>query len=320
MRALVFDGELSLNELPKPQAVAGEAVVRVLKAGICNTDLEITRGYMSFKGVLGHEFVGIVEDAPDVTLVGKRVVGEINCVCHRCALCQMELPHHCLHRTVLGIQGRNGAFAQFLTLPQENLHIVPNSVKDEAAVFAEPLAAAFRILEQITIEASDRVVILGDGKLGQIIAQVIHQHTKNLIVVGNNEWKLEVLRAFSIPTAHSQQPLERGQADVVIEATGSHEGLSRALELVRPEGTIVLKTTVAHPTAFDLSLPVIHEVRIIGSRCGPFRPALEALARGTIQVEPLISGRFSLSEGLGAMERARQKDVLKILIEVARDA
>jgi len=320
MRALVFDGELSLNELPKPQAVAGEAVVRVLKAGICNTDLEITRGYMSFKGVLGHEFVGIVEDAPDVTLVGKRVVGEINCVCHRCALCQMELPHHCLHRTVLGIQGRNGAFAQFLTLPQENLHVIPNSVKDDAAVFAEPLAAAFRILEQITIEASDRVVILGDGKLGQIIAQVIHQHTKNLIVVGNNEWKLEVLRAFSIPTAHSQQPLERGQADVVIEATGSHEGLSRALELVRPEGTIVLKTTVAHPTAFDLSLPVIHEVRIIGSRCGPFRPALEALARGTIQVEPLISGRFSLSEGLGAMERARQKDVLKILIEVARDA
>ncbi len=320
MRALLFDGELSLAELPKPQAVAGEALVRVLKAGICNTDLEITRGYMGFKGVLGHEFVGIVEDAPDVTLVGKRVVGEINCVCHRCALCQMELPHHCLHRTVLGIQGRNGAFAQFLTLPQENLHIVPNSVKDEAAIFTEPLAAAFRILEQVKIEGSDRVVILGDGKLGQIIAQVVHQHTKNLTVVGNNEWKLEVLRAFSIPAVHSSQPLERGQADVVIEATGSHEGLSRALELVRPEGTIVLKTTVAHPTAFDLSLPVIHEVRVIGSRCGPFRPALDALARGTIQVEPLISGRFSLSEGLGAMERARQKDVLKIIIEVARDA
>lgn len=320
MRAVVFDGELSLTDLPKPQAVAGEALVRVLKAGICNTDLEITRGYMGFRGVLGHEFVGIVEDAPDVTLVGKRVVGEINCVCHRCALCQMELPHHCLHRTVLGIQGRNGAFAQFLTLPQENLHTVPNAVTDEAAVFVEPLAAAFRVAEQVPIEASDRVIVLGDGKLGQIIAQVIHQKTKNLLVVGNNEWKLEVLRAFSIPVAHSSQPLERGQADVVIEATGSHEGLPRALELVRPEGTIVLKTTVTHPTALDLSMPVIQEVRIIGSRCGPFRPALDALAQGTIRVEPLISDRFYLRDALGALERARQKDVLKILIEVARDA
>lgn len=320
MRAVVFDGELSLTDLPKPQAVAGEALVRVLKAGICNTDLEITRGYMGFRGVLGHEFVGIVEDAADVTLVGKRVVGEINCVCHRCTLCQMELPHHCLHRTVLGIQGRNGAFAQFLTLPQENLHAVPNSVTDEAAVFVEPLAAAFRILEQVPIEASDRVVVLGDGKLGQIIAQVVHQQTKNLLVVGNNEWKLEVLRSFSIPVSHSGQPIERGQADVVIEATGSHEGLPRALELVRPEGTIVLKTTVTHPTALDLSMPVIQEVRIVGSRCGPFRPALDALAQGTIRVEPLISDRFYLRDALGAMERARQKDVLKILIEVARDA
>jgi threonine dehydrogenase-like Zn-dependent dehydrogenase len=320
MRAVVFDGELSLADRPKPHAMAGEALVRVLKAGVCNTDLEIIRGYMGFRGVLGHEFVGIVEEAPDSSLQGKRVVGEINCACHRCALCQMELPHHCLHRSVLGIQGRDGAFAQFLTLPQENLHIVPSSVKDEAAVFTEPLAAALRILEQVTIEASDRVIILGDGKLGQIIAQVIHQHTKNLLVVGNNEWKLEVLRGLSIPALHSRQPLERAQADVVIEATGSHEGLPRALELVRPEGTIVLKTTVTHPTAFDLSIPVIHEIRIIGSRCGPFRPALEALARGTIQVAPLITDRFSLKDALGAIERARQKDTLKVLIEVTRDA
>ncbi len=320
MRAVVFDGELRLADLPKPQPAAGEALVRVLKAGICNTDLEIIRGYMGFRGVLGHEFVGIVEQAPDSTLVGQRVVGEINCACHRCPLCQMELPNHCLHRSVLGIQGRNGAFAQFLTLPAENLHVVPNAVKDEAAVLTEPLAAAFRILEQVTIESSDRVIVLGDGKLGQIIAQVMFQRTKNLLVVGNNEWKLEVLRGLSIPAAHSRQPIERAQADVVVEATGSHEGLPRALELVRPEGTIVLKTTVTHPTAFDLSIPVIHEIRIIGSRCGPFRPALDALARGTIQVAPLITDRFSLKDALGAIERAAQKDVLKVLIEVTRDA
>jgi len=320
MRALVFDGELSLADLPEPKPDEGVALVRVLKAGICNTDLEIIKGYMGFRGVLGHEFVGIVEHAPDSTLVGKRVVGEINCVCHHCPLCKMELPHHCLHRSVLGIQGRNGAFAQFLTLPAENLHTVPNSVKDEEAVLTEPLAAAFRILEQITIDASDRVIVLGDGKLGQIIAQVMRQHTKNLLVVGNNEWKLEVLRGLSIPAVHSGQPIERAQADVVIEATGSHEGLPRALELVRPEGTIVLKTTVTHPTALDLSIPVIHEVRIIGSRCGPFRPALEALARGVIQVSPIITDRFPLREALGAIERAAQKDVLKVLIEVTRDA
>jgi threonine dehydrogenase-like Zn-dependent dehydrogenase len=320
MRAVVFDGELSLADLPEPVPAEGEALIRVLKAGICNTDLEIIKGYMGFRGVLGHEFVGIVEQAPDSTLVGKRVVGEINCVCHHCPLCKMELPHHCLHRSVLGIQGRNGAFAQFLTLPAENLHVVPNSVKDEEAVLVEPIAAAFRILEQVSIDSTDRVIILGDGKLGQIIAQVIRQHTKNLLVVGNNEWKLEVLRALAIPTAHSGQPIERGQADVVIEATGSHSGLPRALELVRPEGTIILKTTITHPTAFDLSIPVIHEIRILGSRCGPFRPALEALARGIIQVPPLITDRFTLKEGLGAIERAGQKDVLKVLIEVTRDA
>lgn len=320
MRALVFDGELRLADLPEPQPAEGEALVRVLKAGICNTDLEIVRGYLSFRGVPGHEFVGIVEHAANPALLGKRVVGEINCGCHRCALCQMELPHHCTQRTVLGIQGRNGAFAQFLTLPEENLHLVPNSVKDEAAVFTEPLAAAFRILEQVTIEPSDRVIVLGDGKLGQVIAQVLAQHTKNLLVIGNNEWKLEVLRGLSIAAKHSGDPIERGQADIVVEATGSYDGFPRALELVRPEGTIVLKTTVAHPTAFDLSVPVIHEIRIIGSRCGPFRPALDALARGTVQVAPLITDRFTLSDALGAFERATQKDVLKVLIEVTRDA
>jgi threonine dehydrogenase-like Zn-dependent dehydrogenase len=316
MRAVIFNGELTLSDVPAPQPERAEALVRVLKAGVCKTDLEIVRGYMGFKGILGHEFVGVVEDAENRDVVGRRVVGEINCACHVCPLCQMELPHHCLQRSVLGIQGRNGAFAEYLTLPEENLHLVPENVPDEAAVFTEPLAAAFRILEQIDIDSSDRVVVLGDGRLGNLIAQVLYTQTKNLTVVGNNEWKLELLRGLDIPTAHVDEPFERGQADIVVEATGSYEGFPRALELVRPEGTIVLKTTVAHPTAFDLSVPVVQEVRVIGSRCGPFRPALDALSRGSIQVEPLITDRYDLQDALSALARASQRDVLKVLIEM----
>ena len=315
MRAVLFNGELTLADVPAPQPDSGEALVRVLRAGVCKTDLEIVRGYMGFRGILGHEFVGVVEDAANRDLVGRRVVGEINCACHKCPLCQMELPHHCLHRSVLGIQNRNGAFAEYLTLPEENLHLVPENVPDEAAVFTEPLAAAFRILEQITIDPSDRIVVLGDGRLGNLIAQVLYTQSKNLVVVGNNEWKLELLRGLNIPTARSGEPLERGQADFVIEATGSYEGFPRALELVRPEGTIVLKTTVAHPTAFDLSYPVIQEVRVIGSRCGPFRPALDALSRGTVQVAPLVTDRYDLADALSALARAGERDVLKVLIE-----
>jgi threonine dehydrogenase-like Zn-dependent dehydrogenase len=188
-------------------------------------------------------------------------------------------------------------------------------VPDEAAVFTEPLAAAFRITEQVTIDPSDRIVVLGDGRLGNLIAQVLYQFSKNLVVVGTNEWKLELLRGLNIPTANAGEPLTRGQADLVVEATGSYEGFPRALELVRPEGTIVLKTTVAHPTAFDLSIPVIHEVRVIGSRCGPFRPALDALSRGTVRVSPLVTDRYELADALSAIARAGQRDVLKVLIE-----
>lgn len=316
MRAVMFNGELDVVDVPDPRPSHGEALVRVLKAGICNTDLEIIRGYMGFRGVLGHEFVGIVQDAGNSHLIGKRVVGEINCACHRCDFCRMELPHHCLDRTVLGIQNRNGAFAEYITLPEENLHVVPDAVSDEAAVFAEPLAAAFRIPEQITIDDTDRVIVLGDGKLGQLIAQVMFLHTRNVLLVGNNRWKLEVAKSFGIPTADANEPVERGHADIVVEATGSYQGFPRALELVRPEGTVVLKTTVAHPTAFDLSIPVINEVTIVGSRCGPFRTALDALATGAIDVSPLITGRFALDDALSAIARARQRDVLKILLEI----
>ena len=316
MRALVLsNGVVRVTEVPDPQPGPGEALVKVLTAGICNTDLELARGYMNFSGVLGHEFVGVVQQAANGHLLGKRVVGEINCVCHQCQYCQMEMPHHCLNRSVLGIANRDGAFAEFLTLPEENLHLAPASVRDDVAVFAEPLAAAFRITEQITINDGDRVVVLGDGKLGQLIAQVLWLHTKNLICIGKHPWKLALLRGLGIKTALADEPVARG-ADVVVEATGSHLGFARALELIRPEGKVILKTTVAHPTALELSSPVVNEVTILGSRCGPFRPALEALSLGNVGVQPLITESFSLSDADKAMARAADADVMKILIHM----
>ncbi len=315
MRALVFDGELRLRDIPVPEPAPGEALVKVLSAGVCKTDLEIKRGYMGFTGVPGHEFVGIVEDAPTRQFVGKRVVGEINCICHQCQYCRMEMPHHCLNRSVLGIAGRNGAFAEYLALPEENLHLAPGTVRDDVLVFTEPVAAAFRILEQVPLTAEDRVIVLGDGRLGQLAAQVLWLYTKNLVCVGKHAWKMDLLNRSGIATALASDPLERG-ADLVVDATGSHEGLSRALELVRPEGTVILKTTVAHPTALELSGPVINEVRILGSRCGPFRPALEALSLGTVEVRPMISATYELREGVEALRRAGDPDVLKVILHM----
>lgn len=315
MRAVVFDGVLEVKEIPMPRPAEGEALIRVLSAGICNTDLEIVRGYMGYTGVLGHEFVGMVEKCSNPHLRGKRVVGEINCVCHTCQYCQLEMPRHCLNRTTLGIFNRPGAFAEYLTLPEENLHLAPNSIRDDVAVFAEPTAAAFRILEQVAIADTDRVIVLGDGKLGQLAAQVLYLRTKQLVCVGKHPWKLELLNQLHIATCLADQPIERG-ADVVVEATGSREGLGRALELVRPEGTIVLKTTVADSLPMSLSVPVINEVKMIGSRCGPFRPALEALALGNVEVRPMVTETYTLSEGVHAMDRAASADVIKVLLHM----
>lgn len=315
MRALVFDGELRLVEAPLPRVRPGEALIRVLVAGVCNTDLEIMRGYMRFEGIPGHEFVGIVEDAEHRHLIGKRVVGEVNCVCHACQFCQLEMPHHCLNRTVLGIQGRNGAFAEFLALPEENLHLAPSSIRDDVAVFTEPVASAFRIAEQVVITGDDRVVVLGDGKLGQLCAQVLWLQTKNLVCVGKHPWKLEMLARLGIGTVLADEPVERG-ADIVVEATGSESGLARALELVRPEGSIILKTTIPRVTALEFSVPVVNEVRIVGSRCGPFRPAMDALAMGNVEVRPMISEVFPLADGVAALHRAQDAGVMKVLIHV----
>ena len=316
MRALIYsDSALRVTDVPEPIPDPGEALVRVLSAGICNTDLEIMAGYMRYQGIIGHEFVGIVEQCSNNHLMGKRVVGEINCVCHSCHYCRLEMPHHCLNRTTLGILGRNGAFAEYLTLPEENLHIVPNSIRDDVAAFTEPVAAAFRITEQVRIAQDTRVIVLGDGKLGQLCAQVLSLYTKKLVCIGKHAWKLKLLKDLHIAIAHRDDPVERG-ADIVVEATGSIEGLHRAIELVRPEGTIVLKTTIAETTPFPFSIPVINEIKIIGSRCGPFRPALEALTMGNVEVRPMITETYQLADGIHAMERATQPDVLKVMIHI----
>lgn len=316
MKAIVYDGEVKLVKMDVPQPGPGEALVRVLAAGVCNTDIEIVKGYMDFKGVLGHEFVGIVEHSSSGLMKGKRVVGEINCVCHECPYCRMEMPHHCMSRTVVGIVGRHGAFAQYLCIPEENLHLAPDAVRDEEAVFVEPLAAAFRIVEQIAVTPSDRVIVLGDGKLGQLVAQVLWLYTKRLTCVGKHDWKLRLLQRLGIGTANADEPLERG-ADIVVEATGSADGLRRALELVRPEGTVVLKTTVAGEAPVNFAAPVINEVKIVGSRCGPFRPAIEALAMGTVNVLPLVTAVYELDDGPMILERATFSDNLKVLIKIA---
>jgi len=316
MPALTLEnGKLELQERPVPQPGRGEALIRVLCAGVCNTDLELARGYMNFSGTLGHEFVGVVENSPSEHWIGKRVVGEINCPCHECRYCQLEMPHHCERRSVLGILNRNGAFAQYLILPEDNLHQVPRGMADEVALFCEPVAAAYRITEQININPDDRIIILGDGKLGQLIAQVLFLYSKKVVCVGKHAWKLKLLNNLGIDTALVGDMPAPG-ADIVVDATGSAEGFHTALSLVRPEGTLVLKSTVADKSQLDLSALVINEVRVIGSRCGPFRPALEALAMGNVEVRPMITEHYNIKDAVVAMEHAGFANAMKVLIEM----
>jgi len=319
MRAVVFDekGLRVETDYPEPQPGENEALVRVLIAGICNTDLEITRGYMEFRGVLGHEFVGVVESSTDwPSLVGKRVVGEINCACGYCPTCRADLSHHCPNRSVLGIAGRDGAFADKLVLPAVNLHVVPDNVKDEEAVFTEPLAAAFRIVEQITVDSRTRAVVLGDGKLGTLVAQALKMHTSEIRVVGKHTDKLELLAEIGIATSRVDETAEL-EADLVIDCTGRADGLALALDIVRPTGTIVMKSTVAERTEADMARVVVDEISLVGSRCGPFMPALRALQDKSVVVEPLISDQLPLGRAMDAFELAQQPGILKVLLKVS---
>jgi threonine dehydrogenase-like Zn-dependent dehydrogenase len=301
------------DDLPVPEPPPGEARIRVTLAGVCHTDLELVRGYYPYAGVLGHEFVGVVERAPaDPSWEGRRVVGEINATCGACPTCLAGRPSHCERRTVLGIVNRDGAFADCLTLPIGNLHAVPDAVPDAAAVFTEPIAAAFQILTQVPIAAADRVVVFGDGKLGQVIAQVLATTGCALTVVGRHPRKLAHLTARGI-AAQVDPPAARG-ADVVVDCTGRREGLQAALAALRPRGTLVLKSTFAGETAVNLSAIVVDEIVIVGSRCGPFAPALAALASGAVVVAPLVEARLPLVEGVDALRRAGSPGTLKVLL------
>lgn len=314
MRALVWDGtRAAVAERPEPRAGAGLAVVRVTLAGVCNTDLELTRGYMAFRGVLGHEFVGVVHDGPPAWR-GRRVVGEINFACGACPTCAAGLGRHCPARRVMGILDADGAFAEYVAVPVANLHAVPDGVADEAAAFCEPLAAAFEILEQVPAAARARCVVLGDGKLGLLAAQVLAAAGSPVLAVGRHDEKLAVLRRRGIATTRLEA-WDRAPVDLVVEATGSADGFALAVAATRPRGTLVLKSTVAHAAPLDLTPVVVNELTVVGSRCGPFAPALDALARGTVEVRSLVSARLPLGAGVEALRRAAQPGMLKVLVE-----
>lgn len=311
------DGILRLrDDIGAPPAVPGEAVIRVLLAGICQTDLELTKGYYPFTGVPGHEFVGIVDSAPDHdSWVGKRVVGEINAVCGECSLCLRGLPNHCLNRSVLGILGRNGAFAEYLSLPVSNLTAVPDTVSDERAVFTEPLAAALQIQEQRAITPTDKVLLIGAGKLGQLIARVVLLTGCRLSVLARHASQAVLVSRLGLELVEEEN-LEQRLFDTVIEASGSAQGLSIARKAVRPGGTIVLKSTYKGEASLDLAHFVVDEIKLLGSRCGPFGPALSLLEKGLVDPVPLIAETCSLTDVIEAFRSASRPGVLKILVRM----
>ena len=313
MRACVFDGRAVRvdSAFPDPSPAAGEIRIRLRLAGICRTDLEIVKGYMGFAGILGHEFVGTALEGQHE---GRRVVGEINCVCGSCDMCAAGLPTHCRRRTVLGIDGRDGAFAEYLTLPEANLHAVPDDVSDRQAVFAEPLAAAIQIGRQVNLRPGQKIVVLGDGRLGQLAAQVLAAWGLRPTVVGRAPAKLAILRSLGIGTLAADQARPAKDADVVVECTGAADGLAMALAFARPRGTIILKSTVADTAGLNLAPLVVDEITVVGSRCGPMADAVAMLARGEVAVEPLITAQYALDDAPEALAAAAQPDAIKVVM------
>ncbi|HSY79604.1 MAG TPA: alcohol dehydrogenase catalytic domain-containing protein [Verrucomicrobiae bacterium] len=313
MRALVFNRKLEFRgDYPDPVAAPGESVVRVTLAGVCGTDLEIARGYMQYRGVPGHEFAGRVVESRNPSLRGKRVVGEINVGCGRCATCSASDARHCPNRTVLGILGRDGAFAEFLRLPDINLIPLPDSIPDDVAVFVEPLAAAYEIFEQVHLARNQTIVVLGDGRLGALVALTLKSEKYLPIVAGHHREKLARLAHLGLDT--TEESSLRDKFDVVIECSGSESGIRRAVELVRPRGTIILKSTAAAAAELNLAPIVVNEITVVGSRCGRFQPALDALAASKIEPRPLIDGSFALEDGIAAFEAATNPLNFKILL------
>lgn len=316
MKALWLEnGRLIFREdVPLPVPAPGEALVRVRLAGICGTDLEMVKGYYPFTGVLGHEFVGEVVEAPDAPAwVGKRVVGEINVVCHTCDMCRQGLERHCRNRTVLGILGRHGAFAEYLTLPVENLHPVPNTVPDPVAVFTEPLAAALEILEEVHVSPTSRVLVVGVGRLGQLIVRVLALTGAQVDVVVRRERQRALLRSWHVGF-RAVEDVPEGVYDVVVEATGNPEGFALARRALRPRGILVLKSTYAGTLQVDFSRVVVDEQTLVGSRCGPFDAALRIWTRELIDPRDLIEASYPLEQGVEAFTHASRSGVFKVLL------
>lgn len=312
----IENGKVLVRKRPRPRRRPGWALLRLRVGGICNTDLELARGYYGFRGTPGHEFVADVAEADSPELAGRRVVGEINAACGRCDWCARDLGRHCPHRKVLGIAGLDGAFSEFFLLPERNLHPVPDSVSDEEAVFVEPLAAACEILDQVALPAGAEVAVLGDGKLGLLVAQVLAIHGAKVCLWGRHAEKLAIAQAAGLETALAAE-LPHARYDWVVEATGSRHGLEQAVHMTRPRGAIILKTTVHGAVRLDAAPIVVNEITVIGSRCGRFEPALALLAGGRLRLREMISGQYPLADAPRAFRAAARPGALKILLRAA---
>ena len=318
MKALRFENStLAISNIDKP-AREGESLVRVVKSGICNTDIEIVRGYAGFEGTIGHEFVGVVEESIDnAELVGKRVVGEINVGCDVCDWCKTYDSRHCPNRTVLGIINRDGCHAEYLTLPTRNLLIVPDGVSDSQAVFAEPLAAAYGMMEQVDISPDTKVAVIGDGKLGILCAWSLGLESNDIVLIGKHQEKLDIAKKGDVDVMLLEKARKiRREFDVVVEASGAESGFETALDLLKPRGKLVLKSTFQGKPQWESWRVVVNEITIVGSRCGIFSPVLDLLKKRTIDVESLISAEFELKEGVKAMEEASKKGVMKVMLSM----
>jgi alcohol dehydrogenase len=308
------NGEVRVRRCRLPRRGEGEALIRLIAAGICNTDLELLRGYYGFRGTPGHEFVGEVVEASDRQWIGRRVVGEINLACGACEWCRRGLGRHCPHRSVLGIVRQAGVFREYFTLPERNLHAVPPTISDEEAVFTEPVAAACEILEQVRIPKGAPVAVLGDGKLGLLVAQVLHLRGAETHLFGKHRNKLRIAASAGIITHPAGVKLPASAYNFVVEATGSSAGLSQAIRMTRPRGTVIVKSTVHDPVSLDMAAVVVNEITLLGSRCGPFEPAVRLIRSGRLKLREMISARLPLSEAPRAFELAQQPGVLKVLL------
>ncbi len=316
MKAVVFDGALRLREVPAPARGENDVLIRIVRAGICNTDHEIIRGYVpGFSGTLGHEFVGVVEEATDPSLIGARTTAEINCACGACAYCRRGLGRHCPNRTVLGIANRDGVFAEYVSVPERNVVPIPDDIGDTTAVFIEPLAAACEILEQISVLPEHHVLIIGDGKLALLAAMVLQSTGCTLTIAGKHERKLALLNRYDIETLPAGGYAGR-RFDVVVEACGKPDAFAEAVAATKPRGTLVLKSTYAEPLTFNPAPIVVDEISIVGSRCGQFADALRFIREHRPPLESLVTAVYPLTDAIAAFECSASSDSLKVILEM----